>query len=122
MTYGSDFYLVTTPAIFSETSATVTESCHLDTLRVSAQCEATIIASQYGNSIATTTAYNLTGLDYHVYDVLLTAGAAKTLGDGVCQKNAASQAVAAVPAPREDFVMAFFAVVAGMSFLGLLVL
>jgi len=121
VTYGSDFYLVTTPAIVSETSATVTESCHLDTLHVAAQCEATIVASQFGNSITNTIAYNLTGPDYRVYDVLLTAGASKTMGGGVCAKNAASQS-AARPAPREDLVVGFFAVVAAVSFFGLLVL
>ena len=84
MTEGSDFYIVTTPAIYSETSATYTESCTLDVENSSALCTATIVAGQFGHDIATTISYNLTGTDYYQYDVQITAGADHTAKGGAC--------------------------------------
>ncbi|EME44602.1 hypothetical protein DOTSEDRAFT_72154 [Dothistroma septosporum NZE10] len=84
ITEGSDFYIVTTPAIYSETSATYTESCTLDPENSSALCTATILAGQFGQDIATTISYNLTGTNYYQYDVQITAGADHTANGGAC--------------------------------------
>ncbi|UJO24495.1 uncharacterized protein CLAFUR5_13827 [Fulvia fulva] len=84
ITEGTDFYMVTTPAIYSETSATYTESCTLDPEKSSALCTATIVAGQFGHDIAITISYNLTGTNYYQYDVQVTAGADHTANGGAC--------------------------------------
>ncbi|KAK4496372.1 hypothetical protein PRZ48_012352 [Zasmidium cellare] len=84
ITEGSDFFIVTTPAIYSETSATVTETCKLNTDEKSASCMATIVAGGYGSNITTTVNYNLTGNAYYQYGVQVTAGADHTKNGGAC--------------------------------------
>ncbi|KJX93366.1 hypothetical protein TI39_contig4329g00003 [Zymoseptoria brevis] len=87
MTEGNDFYIATTPAIYSETSATITQSCALDKAALSASCVAEIAAGGYGNDIRSTVSYNLTGNDYYQYDVKVTKGAERTAGGGACVKE-----------------------------------
>jgi len=85
ITEGPSMYAATTPAIFSETSGTVTESCSLDAGASSAACVQTMVASGYGQNIVTTTAFNLTGQYFYQYQVAITAGANKLAGGGSCK-------------------------------------
>ncbi|SMR60805.1 unnamed protein product [Zymoseptoria tritici ST99CH_1E4] len=87
ITEGTDFYIATTPAIYSETSATITQSCALDKAALSASCVAEIAAGGYGNDIRSTVSYNLTENDYYQYDVKVTKGAERTAGGGACVKE-----------------------------------
>lgn len=89
VTEGPSIYIATTEAIYSETSATITETCTLDSARTSASCVQTIAESNYGQGVARTTSFNLTGSDYHQYDVEATAGSAKLDDDGVCSTSGA---------------------------------
>ena len=85
ITEGPSFYVATTPAIFSETSATITESCSLDTAATSAACMQTVSAGGYGQDIATTTSFDLAGQYYHQYQVAVTAGVHKLANGGDCK-------------------------------------
>ncbi|KXS95174.1 hypothetical protein AC578_11154 [Pseudocercospora eumusae] len=84
ITEGSDFYMATTAAIYSETSAIVTESCRLNNVESSASCIETIVAGQYGNDISKTVSFNLTGTDYYRYQVAITGGTKHTSSGGAC--------------------------------------
>ncbi|CZT20372.1 uncharacterized protein RCC_06232 [Ramularia collo-cygni] len=84
ITEGPDFYIATTAAIYSETSATMTESCALNSAATSASCVATIALNGFGQANAKTISYNLTGTDYYQYAVQVTKGASRTAGEGSC--------------------------------------
>jgi len=78
-------FAITTEALFSETSATITESCSIDPSATVALCTQTIQASGYGQANAVTTAFNLTGNNYHQYQVAITAGTKKLSGSDQCK-------------------------------------
>ena len=92
ITEGPSFYAATTPAIFSETSATITESCSLDTSATSAVCVQTVSAGGYGQNIATTISFDLSSQYYHQYQVAITAGAHKLANGGTCKAKSKSAA------------------------------
>lgn len=87
ITEGPSVYIATTPAIVSETSATVTESCSLDPAASSAACVQTIVANGYGQNVATTSSFNLTGQYYYQYAVAATAGVKKLDASGTCDAS-----------------------------------
>lgn len=90
LTAGPSFFIITTPAIYSETSATITESCSLDYVKETAECVQTVMAEVYNDAIATTVRKNVTGTAFGnlVYDVEVTKGAGKTEGGGSCSVHA----------------------------------
>ncbi|KAK4550532.1 hypothetical protein LTR36_000111 [Oleoguttula mirabilis] len=94
ITEGPSVYIVTTEAVFSETSATITESCSFDNAASSAACVQTIFADGYGQNVATTTSFNLTGQYYHRYAVEATAGVKKLDGTGSCSGSGSSSSSA----------------------------
>lgn len=91
MTQGPSVFAVTTPAIYSETSVTIVETCALDSSASSASCVQTIEGAGYGQSNVMTKAFNLTGQYYRHYQVAITAGADKLGGSGTCSANAAAR-------------------------------
>ena len=99
-------YIATTQAIASETSVTITETCSLDPTASSASCVQTINADGYGQQIARTTAFNITGQYYYQYDVSVTAGANKLKNNGACSAEKSSHSGAASVSPvRGTIVM-----------------
>ncbi|KAK5125085.1 hypothetical protein LTR08_005447 [Meristemomyces frigidus] len=95
ITEGPSVYIATTQAIVSETSATVTESCALDSAALSAACVQTIVADGYGQHNAITSSYNLTGQYYYQYNVAATAGVKKLDNGGTCKAAGSSSSGAA---------------------------
>ncbi|KAF2206224.1 hypothetical protein CERZMDRAFT_53642 [Cercospora zeae-maydis SCOH1-5] len=85
ITEGKDFFQVTSAAIYSETSATMHESCALDPAKASASCIVTVVDDNYGPTpLSKTISYNLTGTAYYVYGVAITAGVKHTASGGAC--------------------------------------
>ncbi|KAM3420409.1 hypothetical protein BST61_g3683 [Cercospora zeina] len=85
ITEGEDFFQVTSAAIYSETSATMHESCALDAAKSSASCIVTVVDDNYGPTpLSKTISYNLTGTAYYEYRVQITAGAKHTEAGGAC--------------------------------------
>ncbi|GIZ44052.1 hypothetical protein CKM354_000726100 [Cercospora kikuchii] len=98
ITEGSDFFRVTSAAIYSETSATMHESCALDTAKSSASCIVTVVDDNYGPTpLSKTISYNLTGTGYYQYDVQITGGAKRTANGGTCQTSAAQSSFTSSP-------------------------
>ena len=89
-------YMATTEAVYSETSATITESCSLDSAASSAACVQTIGENNYGQNIASTTSFNLTAQYYYTYAVGVTAGVKKLGGDGSCSAKGSSSGATTV--------------------------
>ena len=89
-------YMATTEAIYSETSATITESCSLDSAAKSAACVQTIDAGNYGQDIASTTSFVLTSQYYYTYAVGVTAGVKKLGSGGSCSAKGSSSGAATV--------------------------
>ncbi|CAK4027633.1 Hypothetical predicted protein [Lecanosticta acicola] len=114
ITEAPNVYIVTTPAIYSETSATFTETCSLNTASSSADCTATIVAGQYGHDIATTISYNLTGTDYYQYDVAVTGGAKHTANGGSCLAASSGATSARLGSGTQSVVVIGTAMLAGL--------
>ncbi|KAI7543703.1 hypothetical protein KC331_g7245 [Hortaea werneckii] len=93
ITEGPSVFKATTEAIYSETSATITESCDLHTAESSAQCYQTIAESNYGRDNLKTISFNLTGTAYYEYDVEATAGVNKLGDEGSCSTSGAGSTV-----------------------------
>lgn len=96
ITEGPSVYIATTPAVYSETSVTITESCNLDSSASSAACTQTIVADGYGQSVATTTSFNLTGQYFYQYNVAATAGVKKLDNSGTCDASGSSSGAASL--------------------------
>ncbi|KAL9526953.1 hypothetical protein SMMN14_09461 [Sphaerulina musiva] len=117
ITEGPNFYQATTPAVYSETSATMHESCAINSAESSALCVVTVVAANYntGDAISKTISYNLTGTGYYQYDVKITAGASHTANGGSCvaKSNTANSSISA--RGSREVLLTAFVILAGVG-------
>lgn len=106
-----------TPAVYSETSATMHESCAINAAESSALCVVTVVAANYntGDAISKTISYNLTGTGYYQYDVKITAGASHTANGGSCvaKSNTANSSISA--RGSREVLLTAFVILAGVG-------